>query len=231
MSYVVEMIAEGEHQQQDFKMRIENARKIAKTLVAFANTDGGRLLIGVKDNGSISGINEEEEYHMIEAAAEMYCKPNIEFQTQVWKANFKTVLEVIVQPSLKKPHFAQNDELEWDSYQRQEDRNVKANGVLLRVWEHQSKDRNEDFEYNKQVHKLFNALRNNESLGFKKISRILRMNRRRTEELLAKLVVWEVLEMKFDDTGCHFILQDNGEQEVQRRDQQGFQENARSNNA
>lgn len=231
MSYVVEMIAEGEHQQQDFKMRIENARKIAKTLVAFANTDGGRLLIGVKDNGSISGINEEEEYHMIEAAAEMYCKPNIEFQTQVWKANFKTVLEVIIQPSLKKPHFAQNDELEWESYQRQEDRNVKANGVLLRVWEHQSKERNEDFEYNKQVHKLFNALRNNESLGFKKISRILRMNRKRTEELLAKLVVWEVLEMKFDDTGCHFILQDNGEEEVQRRDQQGFQENARSNNA
>lgn len=225
------MIAEGEHQQQDFKMRIENARKIAKTLVAFANTDGGRLLIGVKDNGSISGINEEEEYHMIEAAAEMYCKPNIEFQTQVWKANFKTVLEVIIQPSLKKPHFAQNDELEWESYQRQEDRNVKANGVLLRVWEHQSKERNEDFEYNKQVHKLFNALRNNESLGFKKISRILRMNRKRTEELLAKLVVWEVLEMKFDDTGCHFILQDNGEEEVQRRDQQGFQENARSNNA
>ncbi len=231
MSYVVEMIAEGEHQQQDFKMRIENARKIAKTLVAFANTDGGRLLIGVKDNGSISGINEEEEYHMIEAAAEMYCKPNIEFQTQVWKANFKTVLEVIVQPSLNKPHFAQNDELEWESYQRQEDRNVKANGVLLRVWEYQSKDRSEDFEYNKQVHKLFNALRNNESLGFKKISRILRMNRKRTEELLAKLVVWEVLEMKFDDTGCHFILQDNGEEEVQRRDQQGFQENARSNNA
>ena len=49
--YIHALIAEGEHQQQDFKFEISDARKIAKTLSAFANTDGGRLLIGVKDNG------------------------------------------------------------------------------------------------------------------------------------------------------------------------------------
>ncbi|WP_302323539.1 helix-turn-helix domain-containing protein, partial [Bacteroides caecimuris] len=47
--YIHALIAEGEHQQQDFKFEISDARKIAKTLSAFANTDGGRLLIGVKD--------------------------------------------------------------------------------------------------------------------------------------------------------------------------------------
>ncbi len=46
--YIHALIAEGEHQQQDFKFEISDARKIAKTLSAFANTDGGRLLIGVK---------------------------------------------------------------------------------------------------------------------------------------------------------------------------------------
>ena len=50
------MIAEGEHQQQDFKTRIDDSRKIARTLVAFANADGGRMLIGVKDNGTVSGV-------------------------------------------------------------------------------------------------------------------------------------------------------------------------------
>ncbi len=43
-------IKEGEHQTQDFKFRIDSSQKIAKTLSAFANTDGGSLLIGVKDN-------------------------------------------------------------------------------------------------------------------------------------------------------------------------------------
>ena len=50
-------------------MRIDDAAKIARTLVAFANTDGGRLLIGVKDNGAVTGANQEEEYHMIDLAA------------------------------------------------------------------------------------------------------------------------------------------------------------------
>ena len=66
MSYVLQMIEEGEHQTQDFKMRVDNARKIAKTIVAFANSNGGRLLIGVKDNGGIVGVQTDEEVHVIE---------------------------------------------------------------------------------------------------------------------------------------------------------------------
>ncbi|MDA9964009.1 ATP-binding protein, partial [Schleiferiaceae bacterium] len=44
------LISEGEHGEQDFKYRITDARKIARTLSAFANTSGGRLLVGVRDN-------------------------------------------------------------------------------------------------------------------------------------------------------------------------------------
>lgn len=64
--YIHALIAEGEHQQQDFKFEISDTRKIAKTLSAFANTDGGRLLIGVKDNGKIAGVRSDEEKYMIE---------------------------------------------------------------------------------------------------------------------------------------------------------------------
>jgi predicted HTH transcriptional regulator len=51
------LIAGGENQQLDFKFCVSDSRKIARTLAAFANSDGGRLLIGVKDNGSIAGIS------------------------------------------------------------------------------------------------------------------------------------------------------------------------------
>ena len=57
--YLQQLIEEGEHQQQDFKFEISDARKIARSLSAFANTDGGRLLIGVKDNGRIDGVRSE----------------------------------------------------------------------------------------------------------------------------------------------------------------------------
>ena len=49
--YLLSLIREGEHQQQDFKYRVVDAQKLAKSVSAFANTDGGRLLIGVRDDG------------------------------------------------------------------------------------------------------------------------------------------------------------------------------------
>ena len=89
-NYIKNLIAQGEHQQLDFKFEIDDARKIARTLSAFANTDGGKLLIGVKDNGNIAGIRSDEEYHMIEAAAQMYCRPEPGFQTRKWNILGKT---------------------------------------------------------------------------------------------------------------------------------------------
>ena len=92
--YIHALIAEGEHQQQDFKFEISDARKIAKTLSAFSNTDGGRLLIGVKDNGKIAGVRSDEEQYMIEAAARLYCRPEVSYSTQTYQVEGRSVLLV-----------------------------------------------------------------------------------------------------------------------------------------
>ena len=77
-SYIESLIEQGESQVLDFKYNINDSKKIAKSLVAFANTNGGTLLIGVRDNGSIAGIRTDEELYMLEAAAEVYSKPKID---------------------------------------------------------------------------------------------------------------------------------------------------------
>ena len=81
--YLLSLIREGEHQQQDFKYRVADACKLAKSVSAFANTDGGRLLIGVRDDGHLSGVRSEEEIYMMHQAAYRYCKPeaSIKFDT------------------------------------------------------------------------------------------------------------------------------------------------------
>ena len=61
--YILSLIAEGEHEHQDFKYQISDARKIARSISAFANHGGGHLLIGVKDNGAIVGISSDEEMY------------------------------------------------------------------------------------------------------------------------------------------------------------------------
>src|SRR5690554_4769877 len=116
-----DLIAEGEHQKQDFKFAITDSKKIARSLSAFANTDGGRLLVGVKDNGRVAGVESDEEYYMIEAAATMYCKPPVEFDTYIWEEDGKTVLEVSVLKSKEKPHKAPTKDGDFKVYVRVND--------------------------------------------------------------------------------------------------------------
>ena len=72
------LIEQGEHQQLDFKFEVSDSKKIARTLSAFANTDGGRLLIGVKDNGNISGVHSEEEIYIAPSADKPHLAPDKE---------------------------------------------------------------------------------------------------------------------------------------------------------
>jgi predicted HTH transcriptional regulator len=74
-AFLLRLIREGEYQRQDFKYRVADACKLAKSVSAFANTDGGRLLIGVRDDGNLSGVRSEEEIFMMHQAAYRYCKP------------------------------------------------------------------------------------------------------------------------------------------------------------
>ena len=59
--HIKQFIFEGENVNVDFKKTITSCQKIAKTLVAFANNKGGRLLVGVADNGTIKGVKSEDE--------------------------------------------------------------------------------------------------------------------------------------------------------------------------
>ena len=104
--YIQRLISEGEHVHQDFKFEISDARKIAKSISAFANTEGGRLLVGVKDNGKIAGVRSEEEIYMIEAAAQRYCQPPVDLHTYIYKVEGKDVLEVVIDESPRKPVYA-----------------------------------------------------------------------------------------------------------------------------
>lgn len=129
------MIAEGEHLHQDFKYFLSDARKIARSVAAFANTDGGRLLIGVKDNGKVVGIKNEEDIHMIEAAAQVFCKPEVDYQPRIWEYGSRRVLEIWIEPSSRAPHTAPDENGKPTVYIRKADENKVASAVERRYLE------------------------------------------------------------------------------------------------
>jgi nucleoside 2-deoxyribosyltransferase len=57
---LVEIISHGESEKVEFKAYLLNDKAIARDLTAFANTQGGILLVGVEDSGEIVGLPEAE---------------------------------------------------------------------------------------------------------------------------------------------------------------------------
>lgn len=202
MHPVIQKIREGEHQRQDFKFRVDDARKIAITLVAFANTDGGRLLIGVKDNGKIAGVHSAEEWHVIEGAADLYCDPPVELEAHRWEVDGKEVLEVEVRPRGRKVHKAQDKDGRWWAYLRRNDRNLKAHIVQIAQWQEDVRPRGSLIELQPEEKRVLEVLREGD-LTLNQIQRAVGMPRRALVSYLAHLMRWGLIELDYNGEQPH----------------------------
>jgi len=201
--YIKKIIQSGEHQQLDFKFEISDSRKIAKTLVAFSNTDGGKLLIGVKDNGKIAGIRTDEEFFMVQAAADMYCKPEVTFESKRWVVEGKTVLEVTIPRGKNLPYLAEREPNKWLAYIRVKDENILATTVHMKVWRNKTHDKGVLIEYSEKIKMLMDYLEINPSISISKFCRTAFLPKSTAENILADLIYFGLLEMLYADN--HFI--------------------------
>jgi len=204
--YIERLIANGENQQQDFKFAINDSRKIARSLSAFSNTDGGRLLVGVKDNGIVAGVRSEEEFYMVEAAAQLYCKPEVEFKTKEWNLEGKTVLEIIIPKSHKKPVFAQNDDKSWQVFVRVGDKNIVAADVLLKIWKSTDNQQAIQINYSEIEKILLEYLENNSQITVFKFSRISHITISQAEEIMIKFIKLKILDINVTEKYVYFKL-------------------------
>jgi predicted HTH transcriptional regulator len=204
--FIKNLILEGEGQRLDFKFNISSAAKIAKTLVAFANTDGGRLLIGVKDNGNIVGVESDEEIFMIEMAAESYCKPPVTVEMSTIEVDGKVVLEVVVPASMERPHYAKDESGKWLVYIRKDDENLLASKILVEVYKRHKKKQQTFIRYEEPEKMLLNYLKDNESITFGEFVRLAKIPPRIAERVLVNLVSIGIIDVVMGGNGTYFSL-------------------------
>jgi hypothetical protein len=204
--YIKRLIDEGEHQTLDFKFEVSDFRKIARTLVAFSNTDGGRLLIGVKDNGAIAGVRSEEEYFMIDGAAKIYCKPEVKFKAREWQVEGRKVVEVIIGRGEHKPYTAQDYEGRWVAYIRQGDQNFKANKVLLKVWERQNAGHSTTIHFRQAERDLLSYLESHTGITISKFRRLAGLSLIQAQKILVDFIMLGLLKMEHSAISVIFSL-------------------------
>jgi predicted HTH transcriptional regulator len=204
--YLKKLIESGENQRLDFKYCVSDSKKISRTLSAFANSDGGILLIGVRDNGSIAGIRSDEEYYMVETAAEVFCRPKITYTIKQHQVGVKNVLEVEVMKGDKRPYQAKDENGRWLSYFRHHDQNLLANKVLLQVWKKTETGSGVLVKFGKAENSLLEYLSANGSITFSRFRKITRISAYRAEMILSNLIIFNVLIMNASEKGIVYEL-------------------------
>ncbi len=213
---IKQRIAEGEHQRLEFKFEISDFRKIARTLVSFSNTDGGSLLIGVKDNGVIAGVRSDEEYFMVEGAARIYCRPEVPFAVREWQSEGKRVLEVLIQEGKRKPFLAQEPDGHWTAYIRQGDENFKANRVMLKVWEKQNEGSSVTIRFRKPEQLLLEYLESDRFITISKFRRMAGLTAQGAETILVSFLMLQIIRMEYTGTSAQFSLAEGYRKIVER---------------
>ena len=113
----------GEDKNIEYKREIpHNHEKFLKDIIAFSNTSGGKVIIGIEDKTNIVyGIGEQNPFKLSDSISNMIsdvCTPQIDPDITIMTLEGKTILEVEVVPGKFRPYYIASKGKEATSYIR-----------------------------------------------------------------------------------------------------------------
>ncbi len=198
------LVRQGEGTHLEFKLKAAHPEKIVREVVAFANTEGGLLLVGVGDDKSVPGVKfpDEEEYTLTRAIAK-YCYPEISYSLQkVAVTDEREVLVFSILPSDNKPHFVIEDFTNHTgrAYVRIADKSVQASREVKEVLKGERKGRNVRFGYGDKERLLMQYLAQHGKITVSQFTTAANIPRNLASRTLVLLVLAHVLKIQPDET-------------------------------
>lgn len=207
-----ELIEEGETIQCEFKRFFTTPQKIAREMIAFANTKGGKILFGVADNGDIVGVESEKaEAEMINDAAKNYCEPPLDYSIKFIELYGKEIVIVTIPESDRKPHRIQDFLKEIDINKsvvtvRVNDKSLQASKEMVRILKAQSGNVSlKKYRIGAAEKTVFAYLAKKEKISVKELSNLVNISERRASRTLVKMVRANLLMIHTKDNGEEYF--------------------------
>ena len=109
---LLEQIALGEDSVRQFKVDVKNPESLAAEMVAFANAEGGRVFIGVADDGSVPGLSGQDVRRinqLIGNVASQLVRSPIDVRTEnIAVGGGRVIIVLDVPKGIDKPYFDKN---------------------------------------------------------------------------------------------------------------------------
>jgi len=208
---IIKLASEGEGLRMEFKKKAAHPEKIVREVIALANTEGGYLLIGVDDDGTVSGQRyiEEEIFVMDKAIAELI-HPPLHVEKEVLHLNPKKGVAIYrIEKSACRPHFLFENNRK-KAYVRVEDRSIQASKEVWEILKRQKRDENIVFHFGKKERILMQALEENTTITVKEFMRLAKIPIFIASKTLIKLVLANVLQVIPKENEDLFVMKAAG---------------------
>lgn len=202
----------GEGISLEFKRRVPQPERIAKEIVALANTNGGRIVLGVDDDGSILGIDHaSEEIFLLRQAVKAHCRPEVEYQTERVVVEPRCdVLVVTIHESEDKPHRVvadvQENEEDGTVYVRVEAKSMEASAETIQEMEAQDDRDGVTFEFGETESLLMRYLDDYGRISVSQLAQLAGISPERASQTLLRLTKADLLHLHPDEEGDYFTL-------------------------
>ncbi|MDX8412838.1 MAG: ATP-binding protein, partial [Mariprofundales bacterium] len=111
VSELLDIIARNEDSKHQFKANVTNEMSLAQEMIALSNTLGGMILIGVSNDGAISGLSREDMgrlHNMASNAASQQVNPSVNPITENITLDDGLVMAIHVSKGISKPYMDKN---------------------------------------------------------------------------------------------------------------------------
>jgi predicted HTH transcriptional regulator len=192
------MIEDGESSTLEFKRKFNSPEKIAKEMIAFANSKGGKIIFGVDDDKTIVGVeSEKEELELIDTAAKFYCHPEINYTYDIVGIKNKDVIVVTIPESTTKPHklIKDNvtDNIDTKVYIRHNDQSLLASKETVKVLKAANYNSPVKITLGNNEKALLDFLNENQRITMKGFKKLVNISERRASRTLITLIRANVL--------------------------------------
>ncbi len=207
MQALKRLVQEGEHQRLEFKRKANHPEKIIREFVAFANSEGGTLLLGVEDDGGIFGTKEPEgdEYLLMETVRK-YIYPDIQLKlSRVPVTSNRAVLVFEIEEGLNKPYFVL-EEGKKRAYVRVRDMCVQASREMTTLMRFEKRSNGVRFEFGEVERRLLQYVEVVTRTTVQDTQKQLRLPKRRASGLLVTLVRAGLLKIHPTEAEDYFTL-------------------------
>lgn len=197
------LIAQGEGLQLEFKKKAAHPDKLVREIIAFANTDGGTLLIGVDDDGTLSGVKyPEEELHVLQQALATHCRPFVVYNAEAIPLNEnRHIVRIDIPPSTRRPHRFMLDHERFECLVRHEDKTIKASREVIEIIQRSKKKKDIRFTFGDDEKSLMVYLEEHQTITLQQFRKLSRLNRFRASRKLILLVLANVLKVQPTEKG------------------------------